>query len=130
MDFANGTGLAGHRCVIIDALKVPFRIGIHDHEKEGPQEVVITVRMFIPEDGPAESTDIADYVSYSDVVRAVEALARSDRHILLVENLAEEIAGFALADGRVSRVVVDVRKTEIIPAAAGVGVIIERTRPA
>lgn len=119
-------GLTGNRCVVIDGLELPFFIGIFDHEKEARQNVRISLRLFVPEPGPAESTDIADYVSYADVVDGIKAIAESERHTLLVETLAEEIATLALSDKRVARVIVDVRKTDIIPEADGVGVIIER----
>jgi hypothetical protein len=55
-------------------------------------------------------------------------MAASTRHIKLVETLAEEIAALAFADPRVASALVDVRKTEIIPEAKGVGVIIHRQR--
>jgi dihydroneopterin aldolase len=45
-----------------------------------------------------------------------------------VETLAEEVATLALADARVLSAIVDVRKTEVIPQAKGVGVIIHRRR--
>ena len=72
------------------------------------------------------SDDLADYVSYADIVEQLKARAASTRHVNLVETLAEEVAALALADKRVASVVVDVRKTEIIPEAEGVGVIIRR----
>lgn len=128
MSRAEVLDLDGCRCVAIDELTLPFRIGIYETERGDPQEVKIWVRMFVPESGPAESRDIADYVSYEDLVIKIESLAKSGRHIPLAENLAEEIAALALEDKRVARVVVDVRKTEIIPAAAGVGVTIERAQ--
>ncbi|MGD9867379.1 MAG: dihydroneopterin aldolase [Hyphomicrobiales bacterium] len=119
----------GHRCIVVGALRLPFLIGIYDHEKKAPQEVVVTIHVFIPETGPVTGSDMKEHVSYGDIVRAVKAIADSGRHIPLVENLAEEIAGIALADRRVSGVRVDVRKTQIIPEAEqGVGVIIERYR--
>lgn len=118
--------LDGYRCLVIDRLKLKLLIGILDREKAAPQEVVMTIYMYIREPGPARSTDIADYVSYAEVVESLRALAASGRHIPLVENLAEEIADIVLADRRVTRTIVDVRKTEIIPDCAGVGVIIER----
>lgn len=120
--------LDGHRCLVIDRLRLTMLIGILEREKREPQEVVVTIRMFIPEAGRARSTDIGHYVSYADVVDGVRAIAASGRHIPLVENLAEEIADVALADKRVARAVVDVRKTGIIPDCDGVGVIIERSR--
>ncbi len=120
--------LDGHRCIVIDRLRLPFHIGIFDHEKGRPQTVVISLRLFVAETGRARSTDIADHVSYAEVVDAIRAIAASGRHIPLVENLAEEIADIALSDVRVARVVVDVRKSDIIPEAEGVGVVIERAQ--
>ncbi|MEC9368885.1 MAG: dihydroneopterin aldolase [Pseudomonadota bacterium] len=117
-----------HRCIVVSNLRLPFLIGIYEHEKKRPQEVLVTIHMFVPERERVSGSDIADHVSYGDVVRGVKAIAASGRHIPLVENLAEEIADVALADARVARVVVDVRKTQIIPEAEGVGVIIERSR--
>lgn len=118
--------LDGHRCLVIHRLRLNLLIGILEHEKTAPQEVVVTIYMYIRETGRARSTDIADYVSYADVVERLRALAASGRHIPLVENLAEEIADIVLADTRVARTVIDIRKTEIIPDCDGVGVIIER----
>lgn len=119
--------LDGHRCVVISNLRLPFFIGVFEHEKKAPQEVVITVKMYVPEAGRAVSTDIADYVSYADVVDGIKAIADSKDHIELVETLAEKIADIALNDKRVAHVLVDVQKSQIIPEAEGVGVIIERT---
>jgi dihydroneopterin aldolase len=120
----------GQRCVVIDDLRLRFFIGVHEHEKQARQEVSITIHMLVPESGAPPSDDLADYVSYADVVDKLKARAASMRHANLVETLAEEVAALALADARVASVVVDVRKTEIIPEAKGVGVIIHRRRGA
>src|SRR5206468_1777436 len=105
----------GQRCVVVDDLRLRFFIGVHEHEKQARQEVSITIHMFVLETGKPASDDLADYVSYADIVDGLKARARSTRHVNLVETLAEEVAALALADGRVASVVVDVRKTEIIP---------------
>jgi dihydroneopterin aldolase len=120
----------GQRCVVIDDLRLRFFIGVHEHEKQARQEVSITIHMLVPESGAPPSDDLADYVSYADVVDKLKARAASMRHANLVETLAEEVAALALADARVASVVVDLRKTEIIPEAKGVGVIIHRRRRA
>ena len=78
--------------------------------------------------GAPPSDELAEYVSYADIVEALKARAASTRHVKLVETLAEEVAALALADPRVAGAIVDVRKTEIIPEAKGVGVIIHRRR--
>lgn len=120
---------AGQRCILVDDLRLRFFIGVHDFEKRQRQEVSITVYMLV-EDGGAGPTsdDLADHVSYADIVDKLKARAAEATHVGLVETLAEEVAALALADVRVMSAVVDVRKTEIIPEAKGVGVIIRRER--
>ena len=118
----------GYRCVIVEDLRLPFFIGVYEDEKRARQDVSISIVMFVREAGPNRSDDLADHVSYADVVGKLKERARSEAHVSLVETLAEEVAGFSLADARVESVIVDVRKTEIIPEAKGVGVVIRRGR--
>ena len=119
----------GQRCIVVDDLRLAFFIGVHEHEKRARQEVSITLRMFVADDAAtARSDDLADHVSYSEVIAKLRERAKSVRHTNLVETLAEETAEFALADARVESVIVDVRKTQIVPEAKGVGVIINRRR--
>jgi dihydroneopterin aldolase len=118
----------GQRCVVIDDLRLSLFIGVHEHEKRARQEVSITIYMLVAEPAASRSDALADVVSYSDVVAGLKERAKSARHVNLVETFAEEVADLALADARVESVVVDVRKTQIIPEAKGVGVIVHRRR--
>ncbi len=120
----------GQRCIVIDDLRLELFIGVHDFEKKARQPVSVTIHMFVEDAGPTRSDDLADHVSYADIVGQLRERAKSTRHVNLVETFAEEIAELALADVRVASVVVDVRKTAIIPEAKGVGVIIRRLRGA
>ena len=119
---------AGQRCIVVDDLRLSFFIGVHEREKLAQQEVSITVYMFIADGGAPSSDDIGDHVSYSDLIDKLKQRAASKRHVNLVETLAEEVAALALADARVLSAIVDVRKTEIIAQAKGVGVIVHRRR--
>ena len=119
---------AGQRCILVDDLRLSFFIGVHEREKLAQQEVSITVYMFVADPGAPSSDDIRDHVSYSDLVDQLIQRAASQRHVNLVETLAEEVATLALADARVLSAIVDVRKTEVIPQAKGVGVVIHRRR--
>jgi len=120
---------AGQRCILVDDLRLSFFIGVHEREKLAQQEVSITVYMFVADTGAPSSDDIRDHVSYSDLVDQLILRAASQRHVHLVETLAEEVATLALADARVLSAIVDVRNTEVIPQAKGVGVVIHRRRP-
>jgi 7,8-dihydroneopterin aldolase/epimerase/oxygenase len=121
---------AGQRCIVVDDLRLSFFIGVHEREKLAQQEVSITVYMFVADTGAPSSDDIRDHVSYADLVDRLIERAATKRHVNLVETLAEEVAALVLADARVLRAIVDVRKTEIIAQAKGVGVILHRRRGA
>ena len=119
----------GRRCVVVDDLRLAFFIGVYEQEKRSRQEVSISLCMIVPDDlATARSDNLADHVSYADVVAKLKERAKTERHTQLVETLAEEAADFALADPRVESVLVDVRKTQIIAEARGVGVVIHRHR--
>jgi dihydroneopterin aldolase len=121
----------GQRCIVVDDLRLDVFIGVHEHEKQARQQVSITLHMFVRDDlATARSDSLVDHVSYADVIARLRERAASPRHVQLVETLAEEAADFALTDARVDSVVVDVRKTEIVPEASGVGVVIHRQRGA
>jgi dihydroneopterin aldolase len=119
---------AGYRCIVVDDLRLKIFIGALAQERKAPQEVSITLHMMVRDAGPSVSDELADHVSYADVVVKLKERAKSTRHVNLVETLAEETAAMALADARVESVIVDIRKTEIIAEARGVGVIIHRHR--
>lgn len=114
--------------VRVDRLSLPLSIGLLDHEREAPQTVVISIDMTvdIPE---RPSEDEQDYVSYAPIVEHLQAVSDSGRHIDLVEQLADEIFEFLFVDSRIGRVRLEIMKPEIFPQAAGVGVIVERSRP-
>jgi len=107
--------------VRIKGLRLPFFIGVFDHERDARQEVVIDVEMWVP----AAVRESGGYVSYAPVVDHAIALSEGSAHIELVETLAGHILAKALADARVTRARVSVLKAAIYPAAEGVGISIE-----
>jgi len=66
----------GQRSIVIDDLRLSFFIGVHEHEKQARQEVSITIHMFVPEISRSASDDLADYVSYADVVDGLNVVVR------------------------------------------------------
>ena len=113
--------------VFISNLKLTGLIGIYPAEKIEPQSILINVsvkyRASVPQ-GEAASEQV---VCYQQIVRSIEKIIYK-RHILFVENLAEEIAALCLEDVRVSEVTVRVEKPDAIAEAASVGVEIIRQR--
>lgn len=122
--YATNSGPALYRILVRD-LVLKCLIGIHAHELLAPQRVRINVDMAALEQAGPLSDDIANVVSYEDVIEGIKRML-AEGHINLVETLAEKIATLCLADGRVASVRVRVEKLDVYAEAASVGIEIER----
>lgn len=113
--------------IIVRDLVLKFSIGIHPHEQLASQRVRINVEMCVLEQAGPTNDDIANVVSYEDVIEGIRHLSNAG-HINLVETLAEKIAALCLEDERVERTRVRVEKLDVYAEAASVGIEIERRR--
>lgn len=114
--------------IIIRNLVIPFEIGVNPEEQGRAQRVRFTVILGMAPRGPYRTDDIADTVSYADVVSGIEQLS-AEGHFQLVEVVAERVADLCLIDRRVAWVTVLVEKIDIFPHAESVGIEITRSRP-
>ncbi len=111
--------------LLIKDLTLKARIGIHPHERE-PQRVRINAEVEILGDPRPIGDDIANVISYEDLVARIKGMIGAG-HINLVETVAARIADICLADPRAVRALIRVEKLDIEPGAA-VGIEIERLR--
>ncbi len=115
------------RHVFVRDLVLQAFIGIHRHERRGPQPVRINIDLTVDDDRPLEDR-LDQVVDYETIVSAVKTMVASG-HINLVETLAERIAALSLSDLRVAAARVRVEKLNVVAEAVSVGVEIERLRP-
>jgi dihydroneopterin aldolase len=101
-------------------------IGINPPEYLKPQPVVINLYCDYTAPNP-HAGQVVDVLCYDTLLQTIKKLAY-DKHVPLVENLAQSIADACLADVRVHRVWVRIEKPEALPEAAGVGVEITRRK--
>ena len=113
--------------ILVRDLVLKCSIGIHAHELLAPQRVRINVDMTVLEQAGPLCDDIANVVSYEDVIEGIKTML-ADGHINLVETLAEKIAELCLGDGRVETARIRVEKLDVYAEAASVGIEIERGR--
>ncbi len=118
---------AGMRKVFIRDLVVDARIGVHQHEKKGPQRVRINIDLAVPESQTLIQDRLSDVVCYEEITMAVREIVGTG-HINLVETLAEKIAARCLSDNRVHSVRLRVEKLDVFTDASSVGIEIERVR--
>jgi dihydroneopterin aldolase len=117
----------GLRHVFVRDLTLEAHIGVHQHEKLGPQRIRVNVDLAVHErDIAGMADDLAYVVCYEEVVSGIRRLVEAG-HVNLVETLAERIAALCLQDRRVRLARVRVEKLDVFEDAASVGVEIERT---
>ena len=104
----SANGLPRHEAlnVFVRGLTVEAGIGIHDHELNRLQTLVIDVTLTLTP-GPVER--LSDTVSYEDVAAAARAIV-AEGHVGLVETFAQRLALACLTDGRVQRCAVRIEK--------------------
>lgn len=113
--------------VFINNLRVIGIIGIYDHERITPQEMLINVTLFTDIRSAAKTDLISNCVDYEKVATRVKAHAETSKR-LTVEALAEDLAGLCLETPGVLRVTIKVEKTQALTYTSSVGVEIERER--
>ena len=89
-----------------------------------PQAALVSFPKAVP---AAQSDDIADCVSYSDMARKIRAHVEGAAR-MTVEALANDLAELCLQEPKVSRVIIRVDKPGAVPEADSVGVEVERAK--
>jgi dihydroneopterin aldolase len=118
-------GRRGIRHVFVRDLELSCLIGVHSHERLRRQRVRINLDLAVEEGPEPVGDELANVVSYEDILDRVRAIAGAG-HINLVETLAERIAETCLEDARVRIARIRVEKLDVFGDAASVGVEIER----
>jgi dihydroneopterin aldolase len=113
--------------IFVRDLVLMCRIGAYPEERLKTQRVRFNLDILVQAPADPIGDDLAQVLSYDTVIADIRELTARG-HINLVETLAAEIADICLADPRVAEVKVIVEKLDVEPAAAGVGVEIERRR--
>ena len=111
--------------IIIKDLRVTGIIGIYDHERTTPQEMLINIVLFTDIRKAAKTDNFSECIDYEKVANKVKAHAKTSKR-LTVEALAEDIARLCLETPGVQRVNVRLEKTQAITYTGSVGVEIER----
>lgn len=111
--------------VYIRDLKIDTVIGIFDWERRIRQTVSIDLEMATDIRKAAASDDIKDALDYKAVAKRVIGFV-SESEFLLVETLAEKVAGIVLAEFNVPWLRLRLSKPGAVRGSQDVGLIIER----
>ncbi|KAF7964331.1 diguanylate cyclase [Cupriavidus sp. UYMU48A] len=111
--------------VFIDALAVPVRIGIHPHEHDAPQPIVIDARLGYR----CEPREEGEWIDYEGYCARVAAFLAHRPHTRLLETLVADIAELSFREWpALDTLTLAVHKPKIRPGTQRVGVALEWTR--
>jgi 7,8-dihydroneopterin aldolase/epimerase/oxygenase len=114
--------LADCRRLFLKDYAVSIDIGVHEHEKKGPQRVLISVDLYVPLAASTPRADTLDEVFDYDFIRRTVAERVRRGHIHLVETLADDVLRAMLAHPMVRAARVSTAKPGAYDDCAGVGV--------
>jgi dihydroneopterin aldolase len=106
--------------VFIDTLQVSASIGVHPHEHETRQMIIVDVELDMGATPTPKHDRLNETADYEAITKAIEGMA-DEGHVQLVETLAERIARWCLKDSRVLKARVRVAKPAALPNARAVG---------
>lgn len=114
--------------IFVRGLLIQASIGVHPHEHEQTQPVIIDIELDMGAMRLPENDRLHETLDYGLVAEKAEDIAL-EAHVQLVETLAERIADWALsADGRVQRVAVSIAKPQALLKADAAGVEVVKSR--
>lgn len=109
------------RKIVLENYCLPADIGFHDFEIGTPQRLTVTVEVWVDEASFPADDDAASAWDYDFLRTEIGALARARRYNLQ-ETLAQAIYDLVAARRGVTALRVSLRKPDIYPDCAGVGV--------
>lgn len=112
--------------ILITNLHAHGIIGVYDHERVTPQDILVNIALYTDTRRAAETDDLENCINYDALSQKVRAHAESAQR-LTVEALAEDIARLCLCEAGVKKVRVRVEKPDALDFVDTVGVEIKRS---
>jgi len=126
--FRSRKALPASTRIFVKGLLIQASIGVHQHEYEATQPIVIDVELDMADMKLPEEDRLHETLDYGLVADKCEELAL-EAHVQLVETLAARIADWALsADPRVKSVAVRIAKPQALLKADTAGVEVVKSR--
>lgn len=111
--------------IFINDFRLEILLGVYNWERRTPQTVQFDLEIGITDTGRPRSDRIGETIDYSKVVARITS-SLNDTHFMLVERLAEHVAGLVMSEFKSPWVRVSVTKLAAIKGVKRLGVTIER----
>lgn len=119
--------LKGCRRIFLKNFQVFISMGVHDHEKQAKQRIIVNVDLYIDPEGRIRHDTIRETVDYDFVRQAIIKIAESG-HFHLQETFCERILEICLDKIGVLAARVSSEKPDVYPDCESVGFEIFRAK--
>jgi dihydroneopterin aldolase len=119
--------LKGCRRIYLKNFQVLISMGVHDHEKQARQRIIVNVDLYIDPDGRIRHDTIRETVDYDFVRQTIMDIAESG-HFHLQETFCERILDVCLDKSGVLAARVSSEKPDVYPDCESVGFEIFRVK--
>ena len=110
--------------IFISDLRLDILVGVYDWERKVPQKIQFDIEIGLPKRKSGD-LELADTIDYAAVVARIEG-SLAEKHVGLLENLAEQVAQMILREFKSPWVRVSVAKLAALKNVKRLGVTIER----
>jgi FolB domain-containing protein len=100
-------------------------IGVYDHERKKPQEIIVDLVLFTNIHPVAKHDSLSADIDYAEIADEIRQICEHSQKFTL-EALAEAIAAHCLEYSKIKKVIVSVKKPEAITFVDSAEVEIER----
>ena len=122
MSLINHPKLSNHLCIFFDKLEFQTSIGIHEHEMQKKQSVIICIEMFFPLSSASPKKDsISEVLDYDTIREGIEKIV-SGKHFYLQETLINEISSFCIKQKHVTATRIKIAKKNAYKNCEAVGI--------
>jgi 7,8-dihydroneopterin aldolase/epimerase/oxygenase len=111
--------------IYINDFRLTILIGVYEWERRVPQTVQFDIELAIPQQRAQNSDAIGETIDYARVVQRIEQTL-AETHFLLLERLAEHVAGLIMGEFGSPWTRVAVTKLGALKNVKRLGVTIER----
>ena len=122
MSLINHPKLSNHLCIFFDKLEFQTSIGIHEHEIQKKQSVIICIEMYFPLSSASPKEDsISEVLDYDTIRKGIEKIVNR-KHFYLQETLINEISSFCINQRNVTATRIKIAKKNAYENCDAVGI--------
>jgi len=111
--------------ILVKNLVFPMKIGVYKHEKSRKQRVRVNLELSVYQKKDSINDSIDNVICYEDIIKIIKNIA-FNKHIHLVETLAEKVANECLQIPESFLCKVKVEKLDVFDDMESVGIEITR----